>query len=159
VIAMVIDHVAIAVNSLEAGIELWKSTFGYEQLTSVVVNTRQKVRVVFLWKRDSLQVKLIEPTDETSPIYAFTRRGGGLHHLCFRCAKLDKELSRLSGAGLRVLVEPQPGEAFENEEIAFLFAGQGLNIELIETDKRAGLLDSIKPGNGQDVRSETAGKE
>jgi len=137
---MVIDHVGIAVKSLEAGIEHWKNVFGYEQMTSIVVNSRQKVRVVFLSKQNSLTVKLIEPTDESSPIHRFALRGGGLHHLCFKCAEIDEELKRLKASGLRILTQPQPGEAFENEKIAFVFSPQGLNIELIDTEKRAGRL-------------------
>ena len=137
---MVIDHIGIAVKSLDDAISHWKQVFGYRQLTAIVVNTRQKVRVVFLTKDNSLTVKLIEPTDSTSPVYAFSQRGGGLHHLCFKCAQLDDEIANLSSQGLRVLVKPQPGEAFDNEEIAFIFDKQGLNIELIDTDKKAGLI-------------------
>jgi methylmalonyl-CoA/ethylmalonyl-CoA epimerase len=96
---------------------------------------------VFLTKEDSLPVKLIEPTDPSSPVYALAQRGGGLHHVCFKCAKLDEEISRLSAMGMKVLVKPQPGEAFENEKIAFVFNKQGLNIELIDTDKRTGMLN------------------
>jgi len=139
---MVIDHIGVAVRSLEAGIEHWKNVFGYEQMTSIVTNSRQKVRVVFLSKDNSLSVKLIEPTDEYSPIYKFALRGGGLHHLCFKCAEVEEETKRLKALGLRVLAEPQPGEAFDNEEIAFVFSQQGLNIELIDTEKRAGRLGS-----------------
>lgn len=142
---MVIDHIGIAVRSLEEGIEHWKSVFGYRQITAAAVNTRQKVRVAFLAKDNSVTVKLVEPTDTDSPIYAFARRGGGLHHLCFKCGELRGELDRLSALGLRVLVQPQPGEAFDNEEIAFLFDNPSLNIELIATDKRAGLLPGEEP--------------
>ena len=134
---MVIDHVGIAVKSLEAGIEHWTNVFGYYQMTQVVVNTRQKVKVVFLAKAHSLTVKLIQPTDPSSPVYQFASRGGGLHHLCFKCGSVEKELQRLKDFGLRVLAGPQPGEAFENEKIAFVFAKNGLNIELIDTEKRA----------------------
>lgn len=135
---MVIDHVGIVVRSLEKGIEHWERTFGYRQMTDIVVNTRQAVRVVFLSKRDSLPVKLIEPVDENSPAFALARKGGGLHHLCFKTRDMAVEIDRLRELGLRVIAGPEPGEAFENEDIAFLFAKQGLNIELIETDKRAG---------------------
>lgn len=139
---MVIDHVGIAVCSLEDGIEHWIRVFGYQQATEIVDNTRQKVRVVFLEKPESLQVKLIEPVDETSPVYRFANRGGGgLHHLCFRCQELDAEINRIQGLGLRVLAAPQPGEAFDNEHIAFVFAQMGLNIELIDTVKRAGRIE------------------
>jgi len=134
---MVIDHVGVAVRSIEAGIEEWARLFGYRQATEVVVNTRQKVRVVFLEKAGSLPVKLIEATEATTPVAAFARRGGGVHHLCFRVDELRRGLAGLEAAGARVIVPPQPGEAFENEEIAFVFASQGLNVEVIDTDKRA----------------------
>jgi methylmalonyl-CoA/ethylmalonyl-CoA epimerase len=134
---MILDHVGIAVRSIERSIEQWVTVFGYEQATEIVTNTRQKVRVVFLARRGSLQVKLIEPTDATSPVHAFAQRGGGLHHLCFRCESLDAEVSRLEALGLRVITPPQPGEAFENEKIAFVYAGDGLNLELIDTERRA----------------------
>ena len=139
---MIIDHIGIAVRSINEGIEHWKEVFGYEQITEVVVNSRQKVKVVFLAKKDSLTVKLIEPVDETSPIFEFAKKGGGLHHLCFKCADMEHELGRLKKKGLRVLASPQPGEAFDNEDIAFVYAKQGLNIELIDTDKKAKRLDS-----------------
>ena len=134
---MIIDHVGIAVKSLETAIEHWKTVFGYRPMTNIVINTRQKVRVVFLAKENSLTVKLIEPTDETSPVYKFSAKGGGLHHLCFKCPQVDQEIKRLKTLGLRIIAEPQPGEAFENENIAFVFAKQGLNIELIDTNKKA----------------------
>ena len=134
---MVIDHIGIAVKSLEEAIEHWRKVFGYEQLTDIVVNSRQKVRVVFLAKEGSLTVKLIQATEPASPVHRFAQRGGGLHHLCFKCAGLEKEMAKLSSLGLRVLVKPQPGEAFDNEDIAFIFDNQGLNIELIATEKKA----------------------
>jgi len=138
---VVIDHIGVAVKSLEEGIEHWKSAFGYSQMTNIITNTRQKVRVTFLSKENSITIKLIQPIDATSPVHAFAQRGGGLHHLCFKCPKLTDEIAKLAPLGLRVLVKPQPGEAFDNEEIAFLFDKQGLNIELIDTDKKAGMID------------------
>jgi methylmalonyl-CoA/ethylmalonyl-CoA epimerase len=137
---VVIDHIGIAVKSLEESIVHWQTVFGYRQSTEIIVNTRQKVRVAFLRKAGSLTVKLIEPTDSSSSVYAFAKRGGGLHHLCFKCEQLEDGIAKLSSQGLRVLVQPQPGEAFDNENIAFLFDMQGLNIELIDTDKKAGLI-------------------
>jgi methylmalonyl-CoA/ethylmalonyl-CoA epimerase len=137
---MVIDHIGIAVKSLKDGLEHWEKVFGYVQSTTIVENTRQKVRVVFLTKPNSITVKLIEPTESASVVSDFVRKGGGLHHLCFRCDDMGKEMERMKAMGLRVLAEPQPGEAFENEEIAFIYAKQGLNIELIDTEKKAGRL-------------------
>lgn len=134
---MQIDHIGIVVLSLEEAVHHWEQVFGYKQYTCKVENTRQKVYVVFLKKEGSLPVKLLEPADKTSPIYRFAKRGGGLHHLCFKCDDLNKEVIRMEELGLRILTPPEPGEAFANEDIAFIFAKQGLNIELIDTDKRA----------------------
>jgi methylmalonyl-CoA/ethylmalonyl-CoA epimerase len=148
---MIIDHVGIAVRSIEEAVEQWRTIFGYQPLTDVVTNRAQKVRVVFLQKAGSLQVKLIEPTDASSPVYALVRRGGGLHHLCFRCESLDAEVARLRAAGIRILAEPQPGEAFEGEEIAFFYAGNGLNVELIDTDRRASRIEGPAEPGGHEV--------
>ena len=141
---MIIDHIGIAVRSIDKGIEHWEKVFEYQQITNIIENSRQKVKVVFLGKKGSLTVKLISPIDETSPIYFFTKKGGGLHHLCFKCDDMDSELERLEGLGMRKLQGPQPGEAFDNNDIVFLYAKQGLNIELINTSVKSGRLDNIE---------------
>lgn len=53
---------------------------------------------------------------------------------------MNEEIRELTGKGLIKLVSPQPGEAFNNHNIAFLLAKYGLNIELIDTDEKAELL-------------------
>jgi methylmalonyl-CoA/ethylmalonyl-CoA epimerase len=138
---MVIDHIGIVVPSLEEGIRQWELLFGYRKNSDIVVNARQKVRVVFLGKKKSLTVKLIEPSEPTSPITAFARKGGGLHHLCFRCDDLKVAIPHLKDKGARLIVPPQPGEAFRNKEIAFFLANQNLNIELIDTTEKQGWRD------------------
>jgi len=141
---MVIDHIGIVVRSLESGIKQWRSAFGYQQITEIVENCKQKVKVVFLDKANSLTVKLIEPTDKDSPIFNFARRGGGLHHLCFKCESIDQEIDRLKCQEMRLITAPEPGEAFENESIAFMLGQNGLNVEFIETDKKAKRISSNK---------------
>ncbi len=155
---MIIDHIGIAVKSIAKGIEHWEKVFEYRKMTNIVVNSRQKVKVVFLCKENSLTVKLIEPLDETSPVYKFATKGGGLHHICFKCKGMDKELERLKEMGLRLLTPPQPGEAFGNEDIAFLYAKHGLNIELIETDIKAGRLESLEAGMLEGLETKGYGK-
>lgn len=138
---MVIDHIGIVVRSLESGIQRWQAMFGYRLCSDIVVNTRQRVRVAFLAKEGSITIKLLEPADVHSPVSTFAAKGGGLHHICFRCADLRAEIPLLTENGARLLVGPQPGEAFNNHEIAFLFAGGNLNVELIDTTDKAGWTD------------------
>ncbi len=135
---MVIDHIGIVVPCLERAMEDWQSLFGYQQNSDIVINTRQKVRVVFLTRKNSLTVKLIEPSTTDSPVFRAARKGGGLHHLCFRCSDLEEEIPRLKQHGAQLIVPPEPGEAFMNHPIAFLLTGNNLNVELIDTSQKQG---------------------
>ena len=45
-----IDHICFAVKDIKEAIKYCKEIFGYDQMTSPVINTRQKVKVVFLIK-------------------------------------------------------------------------------------------------------------
>jgi len=137
---MIVDHVCYAVKNLEEGISYWQQVFGYRQMTSIVENTRQKVRVVFLTMEDSVRVKLIEPLEGNQALQNFVNRGGGYHHICFRCQNMNQTISTLNQKGLLTLVKPQPGEAFNNHDIAFLLGKYGMNIELIDTDEKAYML-------------------
>ena len=134
---MVIDHICFAVKDLNKAINDWVNAFGYRQMTEIVENIRQQVSVVFLTKKDSITIKLIEPFEENESVSNFVRKGGGFHHLCFKCSNMEEQIEELNDKGLVTLVAPQPGEAFENENIAFMLTRFGINLELIDTDKKA----------------------
>ena len=137
---MQIDHIAVAVRSIDAAAERLSALLGYVRKTTKVTNTRQKVNVVFLSKEASLDIKLIEPSDAESPLWDFVRKGGGLHHLCFKVPDVATACAELAGKGARVTAQPAPGEAFDDHLIAFLYLGLGLNVEVIDTDDRRGSL-------------------
>ena len=133
---MTLDHIAIAVRDAEAAADRLCSLFGYARRTTKVTNSRQKVNVLFLGRDGSLDLKLIEPSDADSPLVDFVRKGGGLHHLCFRVPDVEAACAELSQRGARLIAAPQPGEAFDDHLIAFLYAGLGLNVEVIDTGER-----------------------
>lgn len=137
---MKIDHICFAVKDLKEGISYWNNVFGYCQMTDIVTNSLQKVKVVFLCKDDSTMVKLIEPLEDNKSLVNYVNRGGGFHHVCFRCSDMNDKINELTGKGLITLVAPQPGEAFNNHNIAFLLAKYRINVELIDTDEKAALL-------------------
>lgn len=137
---MIIDHISFAVRNLEDGISYWCQSFGYRQMTGIVVNSLQKVKVVFLTKEGSITIKLIEPAENNDSLQNFVNRGGGFHHICFRCEDISVGMADLKAKGLLTLVPPQPGEAFNNHEIAFLLGKYGMNIELIDTDEKAAMF-------------------
>lgn len=137
---MNIDHICFAVKNISEGIQYWQRVFGYTQMTRVVENSIQRVKVTFLKKEDSLTIKLIEPLENNKSIMNFVSRGGGFHHICFKCSNIDDQFNDLTEKGLIPLSRPQKGEAFNNNKIAFLLARYNLNVELIDTDEKAEVL-------------------
>jgi methylmalonyl-CoA/ethylmalonyl-CoA epimerase len=140
---MIIDHICFAVKDIKEGISYWEDVFGYSQMTEVIENSLQKVKVTFMCKAESILIKLIEPVEGNRSLQNFVNKGGGFHHLCFKCDSIGEKMNELTRKGLLTLVPSQPGEAFNNHNIAFLLAKNGLSIELIDTDEKAGLLPSV----------------
>jgi len=143
-----LDHVCVAVRSIRTAQKRLCNLLGYEPRTEIVENSRQKVLVAFLSRVGSTDIKLIEPSSEDSRLWSFLRRKGeGLHHLCFRMGDLRRDLPDLTARGLRLLGVPEPGEAFDDHDIAFGYGGFGLNLEFVDTDSRRGEL----PKSGDDI--------
>ena len=132
-----LDHICLAVRKIAPAREKLAKLFGYEPRTEPVENTRQQVIVQFLRKPGSIDIKLIEPSSMESPLVEFLKRsGGGLHHLAMKTESVGDAVRDLESKGARILAGPQPGEAFDEADIAFAFVGMGLNVELIDTDAR-----------------------
>ena len=124
-----LDHIGIAVRSLEAAAKIYQSL----GLTIDHVETveTQKVRTAFLSAGDS-NLELLEPTGPDSTVAKFIeKRGEGIHHICFRVNDIEAELERLKAGGFRLINEaPVPGA--HGCRVAFLHpaAGNGVLIEL-----------------------------
>ena len=126
-----LDHVGIAVESLDGSLEIY-GQLGIREARREEVPS-QRVRTAFLPAGD-VRIELLEPTSEDSPISKFLeRRGPGIHHLCFAVDDLDGTLARLSRQGYRLL-NPIPVPGAGGKRVAFLHpeAGGGVLIELTE---------------------------
>ncbi|MFO7279027.1 MAG: methylmalonyl-CoA epimerase [Thermoanaerobacterales bacterium] len=127
-----IDHVAIAVNDLEAAIAYYRDTFGAEVDHREVVES-DGVEEALLKVADSY-VQLLTPTRPDSPVAKFLeRRGEGLHHVGYRVDDCAAALEAVKAQGGRVIDEqPRPGSrgttvAFIHPKTAF-----GTLIELVQ---------------------------
>jgi methylmalonyl-CoA/ethylmalonyl-CoA epimerase len=127
-----IDHVAIAVNDLDAAIEYYRATFGAEVDHREVVES-DGVEEALLKVADSY-VQLLTPTREDSPVAKYLeRKGEGLHHVGYRVADCGEALEAVKAQGGRVIDEaPRPGSrgttvAFVHPKGAF-----GTLIELVQ---------------------------
>jgi len=127
-----IDHVAIAVNDLEAAIAYYATTFGAEVEHREVVES-DGVEEALLKVADSY-IQLLTPTRDDSPVAKYLeRKGEGLHHVGYRVADCGEALDAVKASGGRVIDEaPRPGSrgttvAFVHPKGAF-----GTLIELVQ---------------------------
>ncbi len=127
-----IDHVAIAVNDLEAAIAYYRDTFGAEVDHREVVES-DGVEEALLKVADSY-VQLLTPTRGDSPVAKYLeRKGEGLHHIGYRVDDCAAALDAVKAQGGRVIDEaPRPGSrgttvAFVHPKTAF-----GTLIELVQ---------------------------
>ena len=126
-----LDHVGIAVPSLDASLAIYRE-LGLPETHREEVES-QKVRTAFL-PAGGVRIELLEPTAPDSPISKFlARRGPGIHHVCFAVDDLDAALARLAERGYRLL-NPAPVPGAGGKRVAFLHpeAGGGVLIELTE---------------------------
>jgi methylmalonyl-CoA epimerase len=127
-----IDHVAIAVNDLEAAIAYYRDTFGAQVDHREVVES-DGVEEALLKVAESY-VQLLTPTRDDSPVARYLeRRGEGLHHIGYRVDDCAAALEAVKAGGGRVIDEaPRPGSrgttvAFVHPKTAF-----GTLIELVQ---------------------------
>ena len=127
-----IDHVAIAVNDLEAAIAYYRETFGAEVDHREVVES-DGVEEALLKVADSY-VQLLTPTTPESPVAKYlAKKGEGLHHIGYRVADCGEALEAVKAQGGRVIDEaPRPGSrgttvAFVHPKTSF-----GTLIELVQ---------------------------
>ena len=128
----IIDHVGIAVNSLEGAIPLYAALLGEGPVGEETVPS-EAVRVAFFGK-GSGRVELLEPTSPDSAIARFIdQRGEGLHHICLQVSDLDAALRHAAETGVGV-IPPGARVGSAGRRVAFLHpkSTRGVLLELIE---------------------------
>ncbi len=129
----VLDHLGVAVRSVQDRVALYRDILGLE-LTAVEEVEGEKVRVAML-PAGRTRIELVEPLSRDSTVARFIeRRGEGIHHICFEVADLDAAMKRFEDAGLAPAGEAgRPGA--EGSRIAFIHpkGTGGILIELRET--------------------------
>jgi methylmalonyl-CoA/ethylmalonyl-CoA epimerase len=127
-----IDHIGIAVESIEKSLGFYKNILGLEYIGSEEV-AEQKVRIAFL-KIGESKIELVEPTTDDSPIAKFLeKRGSGVHHIAIKVDDIEAALARHLKAGAQ-LIDKEPRIGAHNVRIAFIHpkASGGVLLELCE---------------------------
>ena len=129
-----LNHIAIAVTSLDEGIKIYKDTFGVE-ISKKLELPEHGVATVFV-KLSNTNIELLEPLGKNSPISNFLIKNpsGGVHHLCYEVKNIKESIDHLTDAGYKVLGNGIPREGAHGKPVVFLHPKQfmGTLIELEE---------------------------
>lgn len=128
----IVDHIGIAVKSIDEALNFWEGTLGIK-CHGVEEVADQKVKTAFLPLRDT-EVELLEGTSPESPVSKFIEaKGEGIHHLAIRVENLEGALAELKAKGVR-LIDEKPRLGAGGAKIAFLHpkATGGILLELSE---------------------------
>ena len=113
-----IEHVAIAVSSLQEPSKVFGDILGIDNTSTEEVIDQKVVTDIFDTGRG--KVEFLEATSEDSPISNFLeKRGNGLHHIAFLVDNLEIALKDLAESGID-LIDKSPRIGAEGMLIAFL---------------------------------------
>jgi methylmalonyl-CoA/ethylmalonyl-CoA epimerase len=129
-----IDHLGIAVNSIDDGKDFWSGVLGlnFEGAETVA---EQKVTTAFFPVGES-EVELLESTAPDGPVAKYIeKRGQGIQHVAFRVENIDEALAELKEKGIK-LIDQEPRIGAGGAKIAFLHpkATAGVLVELCQRD-------------------------
>ncbi|MBW1892683.1 MAG: methylmalonyl-CoA epimerase [Deltaproteobacteria bacterium] len=127
-----IDHLGIAVNSIDEGKNFFSDILGLKFEGSETVE-EQKVTTAFFPVGES-EVELLESTAPDGPVAKYIeKKGEGIQHIAFRVENIEEALSELKEKGVR-LIDEKPRKGAGGAKIAFLHpkSTHGVLVELCE---------------------------
>ena len=113
-----IDHVAIAVENLDAAIAIMESVFGLK------AHHREEIAgfgvAIATIQVGATELELVQGTTPDSPITKFVAtRGAGLHHIALEVDDIDAALRKLSAKGIPLIdTVARPGK--QGSRVAFI---------------------------------------
>lgn len=128
-----LDHIGIAVNSLENSIPLYERLLGAECYKTELVAGEQVNTAFFL--QNGAKIELLESIDPNGVIAKFIgKKGEGLHHVAFEVPDIQAEMDRLKKEGFTLLNE-SPKLGADNKWVCFVHPKDtnGVLIELCQT--------------------------
>jgi methylmalonyl-CoA/ethylmalonyl-CoA epimerase len=127
-----IDHIGVAVEDIDAAIELYRDSFEMELAHRETVES-QGVEAVLLDVGEG-HVELLAPLGPDTPVGKFLAKNGtGLHHVAYAVDDIDAALEKIAAAGLR-LIDTEPRVGIRDSRVAFLHPRStgGVLTEIVE---------------------------
>jgi methylmalonyl-CoA epimerase len=127
-----IDHIGVAVEDIDAAIELYEGSFEMELAHRETVES-QGVEAVLLDVGDG-HVELLAPLGPDTPVGKYmAKNGAGLHHVAYAVDDIDATLEKLAAAGLQ-LIDSEARVGIRGSRVAFLHPRStgGVLTEIVE---------------------------
>jgi methylmalonyl-CoA/ethylmalonyl-CoA epimerase len=127
-----IDHVGVAVKSLDEALTLYGSTLGLKLVHREVVSD-QGVEAALLDVGES-HVELLAPLSDDTPVGKFVaKKGAGLHHVAYRVDDINQTLADLNREGVR-MIDEVARKGIRDSMVAFVHpeATGGVLTELVQ---------------------------
>ena len=113
-----IEHIGIAVNSLEEGEKLYTSLLGVVPYKRETVESEKVITSFF--RQGPNKIELLAPIGDDGPISKFlAKRGPGIHHIAYAVTDIQAEMSRLSSEGFNLLNDT-PKKGADNKLVCFV---------------------------------------
>lgn len=129
-----VDHIGVAVKSLDETLKFYQETLGIE-LEGTEVVEEQKVKVAFLPVGDT-EIELLESTEPEGPIAKYIeKKGQGMQHIALRVENIEEAIAELKEKGVR-MIDEKPRYGAGGAKIAFCHpkSTNGVLLELSERE-------------------------
>jgi methylmalonyl-CoA/ethylmalonyl-CoA epimerase len=128
-----LDHVAVAVDDVDAAADLWRRAFGLEAREREVVQAQQTA--VALLPLGDTSIELISPRGNEGLARFLEKRGPGLHHVAIEVEGIEQAIALLEGLGI-AMIDKTPRRGARGHKVAFVHpkATGGVLVELVEPE-------------------------
>lgn len=133
-----IHHVGIAVHSIEEALKFHVEALGMKQVTEIVYDELQKVKVVLLSPVETdhenySYIELVESVG-SSPVDQILKQRNRLYHYCIEVENLGETLDKVRREHAIVVLKPTPAKLFDDRRIAFVWTPAQYLLEFLEKD-------------------------
>ncbi|MBK5113402.1 MAG: VOC family protein [Candidatus Heimdallarchaeota archaeon] len=133
-----IHHVGIAVPSIEKALKFHVEALGMKQITDVVFDELQNVKVVLLSPEETEHekfsyVELVESVG-SSPVDQILKQRNRLYHYCIEVPNIEEALEKARKQHAIIVLPPTPAKLFNDRKIAFVWTPAQYLLEFLEKE-------------------------
>lgn len=133
-----IHHVGIAVPSIEEALKFHIEALGMKQVTDIVYDELQKVKVVLLSpeEKDHENYSYIELVESvgSSAVDQILKQRNRLYHYCIEVSNLEETLEKVRKEHAIIVLPPTPAKLFNDRRIAFVWTPAQYLLEFLEKE-------------------------